>query len=368
MTHSARAPDDRSGALDRSPAPARLELVGLTRRFGAVAAVDGLDLAVAPGRVTALLGPSGCGKSTTLAMVAGLVAPGGGRVVLDGRDLARVPAERRDVGLVFQRPLLFPHLDVAANVGFGLRARRTRRTEVADRVGAVLDRVGLGGFGGRRVGQLSGGQEQRVALARALVLRPRVLLLDEPFSALDPELRDRMRALVRDLQRESGVTTVFVTHDRAEALDVADDLAVLLAGRLAAHGPAAEVFTRPPTLAGARFLGVANELPGTVHSGVFTAGGPVRVPLPAASAVPDGPAVLTVRPERLTVARGEHPDPGSLPAVVAAARFAGTHVVLTLRTAADRTLVAHVPPDSDVAPGEPVRARFDAEAATVYPT
>lgn len=368
-----RRAEPRRTRAAADPRPASLDLVGLTRRYGALTAVDGLhlDLALAPGTVTALLGPSGCGKSTTLSMVAGLTHPDAGDVLLDGRSLAGVPAERRPVDLVFQRPLLFPHLSVAANVAFGLRMRRTPRAETRRRVADMLDRVGLTGLAERRVGELSGGQEQRAALARALVLAPRVLLLDEPFSALDPELRERMRRLVRDLHDASGLTTVLVTHDRAEALAVADRIALLVDGRLAGHDRPEAFFARPPSLVAARFFGVTNELAGTVAAGVFTAAEPdVRV----RAAIPDGPAVLVVRPERVTLAAadgggspGRATDAVEVRVVVGGVRFAGTHLVVEAVTAGGRALTAHVPTDRAVPVGGAASARFDEAAMSVFP-
>lgn len=200
-------------------------------------AVDELSIDIAARSFTTLLGPSGCGKSTTLAMVAGLLEPDRGDICFNGRSIRDVPAERRPIGVVFQRPLLFPHLSVADNIGFGLRMRRVPRPLVRDQVAQMLDRVQLSALAGRRVGELSGGQEQRVALARALILQPQVLLLDEPFSQLDVELRVEMRRLVRQPHDHDAVTTVFVTHDQAEAVDVADSVVLMLDGRPAGQAP-----------------------------------------------------------------------------------------------------------------------------------
>ncbi|MEO7979708.1 MAG: ABC transporter ATP-binding protein, partial [Sporichthyaceae bacterium] len=235
--------------MSAAPEATGLTLVGLSKCFaGAVtAAVADLSLTLPTGTLTALLGPSGCGKSTTLNLVAGLLDPDAGDVRFDGRSALDVPPERRPVAMVAQKALLFPHLTVADNVGFGLRMRRVPRTERSRRVSEMLALVGLEGFGGRRVHQLSGGQEQRVALARALVTEPRVLLLDEPFSALDTELRAQMRLLVRDLQRRLAVTTLFVTHDLAEAVELADTVALMLGGRLEQHGPTRAFYERPAT-------------------------------------------------------------------------------------------------------------------------
>ncbi len=324
---------------------ADLRLVGLSRRFGVTAAVDNLSLHVPAGSLTALLGPSGCGKSTTLAMVAGLMAPDTGEVLLNGRSLAALSPERRPVATVFQKPLLFPHLNVAENVRFGLRMRRVPKRVARERVAEILDRVQLTGLASRRVGELSGGQEQRVSLARALVLDPQVLLLDEPFSQLDASLRAEMRRLVLQLHRESGTTTLFVTHDQAEAVDVADRVALLLSGRLEGHAPAETFYRRPPSLAAARFFGATNEVAGAVRSGYFESHGMrLRVSLP------DGPAVLVLRPETLRFRAEGGAD--AFAATVTAAAFAGTHLRVTVTTSAGGDLVVHAPTGTPLSLGE----------------
>ncbi len=338
-----------------------LELSGVTKRFGPTTAVDGVTLTLQPGSFTALLGPSGCGKSTLLALVAGLTHPDAGRVDLDGVSLLGAPAERRPVGLVFQKPLLFPHLSVLANVGFGLRMGGAGRRDARRAALEMLERVQLAGLERRRVGELSGGQEQRVALARALVLSPRVLLLDEPFSALDSALRVTMRRLVRSLVDETGVTTVFVTHDQAEAVDVADDVALVLAGRLAGHGPASGFWSAPSSLAAARFFGVTNEIAGQVRHGVFSGGGVGGL----SCDLRDGPAVLVVRPERLVIGAGPGP---SLTATVHAVRFAGTHLVVRLLRRDDGDLVAHLPVGTSVTVGATVTVSAPPDAVTILPT
>ena len=238
-----------------SPCAASVTLAAATACFGDHLAVDSLDLRLEPNSFTAILGPSGCGKSTTLAMIAGLLSPTSGDVLLDDRSVAAVPAEKRPVSLVFQKPLLFPHLSVEQNVAFGLRMAHVPTARIRRDVAEMLDRVRLGGLGRRRVGELSGGQEQRVSLARALVLRPRVLLLDEPFSQLDADLRVEMRALVRGLHDETDVTTIFVTHDQEEAVELADEIVLMLDGQLAGRGTPEEFYLHPPTLAAARFFG-----------------------------------------------------------------------------------------------------------------
>ena len=349
--------------MSPTPPGGLLELAGVTKRFGATTAVDDVSLTLRPGSFTALLGPSGCGKSTLLSLVAGLVRPDAGRLDLDGISMLEQPAERRPVGLVFQKPLLFPHLSVLANVGFGLRVGGVGRREIRRASLEMLERVQLAGLGQRRVGELSGGQEQRVALARALVLSPRVLLLDEPFSALDAALRVTMRRLVRDLAAETGVTTVFVTHDQAEAVDVADDVALVLDGRLVGHGAASGFWSAPTTLAAARFFGVTNEVAGRVRDGVFSAEGVGAVRCD----VPDGPSVLVVRPERLVL--GGCADPGpAWTATVQEVRFAGTHLVVRLVRPGGCDLVVHAPVGTVVTAGATVPVGAPGGACTVLST
>ncbi len=245
-----------------------------------VPAVDGVDLEVAPGSLVALVGPSGCGKTTTLKMVAGLLDPDAGDVRFDDRSVVRLPVEKRPVAMVFQKPLLFPHMSVGQNVGFGLRVRRAGKTTITARVAEMLELVRLPGLAERKVGQLSGGQEQRVALARALVTDPEVLLLDEPLSQLDAALRVEMRDLVAGVQRELGVTTLFVTHDQDEAVVLADRVALLLDGRVVQHAEPRAFYERPASMAVARFFGVRNAVPGTVAGGRFTGAG-LDVAVPA---------------------------------------------------------------------------------------
>ena len=330
---------------------ARVETHGLTVRYGGatgVAAVDGLDLDLAPGSFTALLGPSGCGKSTTLGVIAGLVRPSAGDVRLDGASVLAVPPERRPLSLVRQKPLLFPHLTVAANVGFGLRAARVPRARIRTEVAEMLARVRLDGLGERRPEELSGGQEQRVALARALVLEPRLLLLDEPFSQLDTDLRAEMRTLVRELHDEHDVTTLLVTHDREEAVELGDRIVLMLDGATAGDGRPEDVFRRPPTAAMASHLGFTGWLPGRVEDGWFVADDRAD-------------SVVVLRPEEVRIGEGD------LTARVQATRFAGTHVVVDLVLAGGHRLVAHSRVGHAPAAGTEVRVRLPAEHCTVLP-
>lgn len=305
-----------------------LTLAALTKTYPGAgqSALRGLDLRVESGALTALLGPSGSGKTTTMKLIAGLLAPDSGEVLLDDRPITALPPERRGVAMVFQNPLLFPHLTVAGNVGFGLKLRGLPPESIAPQVQAMLDRVRLTGLGSRRPPQLSGGQSQRAALARALILRPDVLLLDEPLSNLDPGLRDEMRGLIRELQRETGITTLVVTHDQSEAVALADRIALLLDGRLAQHGPPQDFYRRPATEAVARFFGGVNFLPGRVRAGQFhTAFGPLALP-PGA---PDGAHLLTIRPEALHLG----PGPNQHSARIEAVTFLGTQTRIALSLA-----------------------------------
>jgi putative spermidine/putrescine transport system ATP-binding protein len=251
---------------------AELALAGLTKRYGdGPLAVDALDLTVAEGEFLALLGPSGCGKTTTLRIVAGLVPPDAGAVRLGGRDVTALPVHRRDIGLVFQSYALFPHMTAGANVGFGLEMRGLARAERDRRVAEALRMVRLEGLAHRKPRELSGGQQQRVALARAIAIRPSLLLLDECLSNLDAKLREEMRGEIRDIQREAGITAVFVTHDQTEALAMCDRVAVMREGRIEQTGTPEEVYERPATPFVAGFLGRMNR----IAAPVATAEGPL---------------------------------------------------------------------------------------------
>ncbi len=253
--------EDHPVAATMEGAPA-VRLEDVVKRFGDVVAVDGVTLDVRPGEFFSLLGPSGSGKTTCLRMIAGFEHPTEGRILLDGRDVSDLPPFERDVNTVFQDYALFPHMTVAENVGYGLMVRKISRPERERRVAGALAMVRLEGFGGRKPGQLSGGQRQRVALARALVLRPKVLLLDEPLGALDLKLRQAMQIELKEIQQEVGLTFIYVTHDQEEALTMSDRLAVFDRGRIEQIGSPAEVYEAPATAFVAGFIGVSNVLDG----------------------------------------------------------------------------------------------------------
>jgi spermidine/putrescine ABC transporter ATP-binding subunit len=248
----------RSEPAGRAAAAVRLD--GVTKRFGDVVALHEVCLEVRRGELITLLGPSGCGKTTLLNLVAGFLVPDDGEIAIDGERVTDLPTYRREIGMTFQNYALFPHMTVASNVGYGLRARRVAKAETARRVAAVLDLVKLAGLEERKPRQLSGGQQQRVALARALVVRPKVLLLDEPFSALDRNLRGALQVELRDIQRKLGVTTIFVTHDQSEALSLSDRIAVIAQGRIRQLGTPDEIYRRPVDRFVASFVGDVNVL------------------------------------------------------------------------------------------------------------
>ncbi len=315
----------------------RVSLQHLVRRFPGAQrpAVDDVSLDLAAGSVTAVVGPSGCGKSTLLRLVAGISAPDAGRVMLDGEDVTAVAPERRGAVMMVQQTLLFPHMSVEANVGFGPRMRGLPRGRVAAEVEAMLARVRLAGFADRRPGELSGGQAQRVALARALVVRPRVLLLDEPLSSLDPELRSDLRAEIAALVRETGTTTLFVTHDREEAVAVGDRIALMMDGRILQEGPPEDLFERPASRAAAVFFGASNLVEGRVEEGAFVSPlGRLALSDPG----PSGPATLAIRPEAVALAAPAGPN--TLEAVVREAAYRGTHALVVAEAAGIRLSAA----------------------------
>jgi putative spermidine/putrescine transport system ATP-binding protein len=326
----------RDGAA-RTAVEVRLD--GLSRRYGPVVALDHLDLTLQPGELVALLGPSGCGKTTTLRLLAGLEDTDTGSVIVGGKDITRLPASKRDMGMVFQAYSLFPHMTVRQNVAFGLRLRRVSTAERDKRAMEMLELVGLSVQADRYPNQISGGQQQRVALARALAIEPQVLLLDEPLSALDAKVRAQLRDQIRRIQLEVGITTLFVTHDQEEALAIADRVGVMKEGRLEQLAPPTDVYSRPATSFVAEFVGLTNRLTGEVSGGQVTVRG-CTLPLMEAG-VPDGQVVALVRPEAVTLASHTSAESGPLVGTVIAVTFLGATSRVTVDLG-DTTIMAQL--------------------------
>jgi putative spermidine/putrescine transport system ATP-binding protein len=319
---------------DGTPA---VQLVGLHRHFGDVRAVDGVDLTITDGEFFSMLGPSGSGKTTVLRLIAGFDVPSGGAVLLHGRDVTNVAPYDRHVNTVFQDYALFPHMNVQRNVEYGLKVKGVARRERETRAQEMLDAVRLSGFGSRKPNQLSGGQRQRVALARALVNKPKVLLLDEPLGALDLKLREEMQVELKTIQRDVGITFVFVTHDQGEALSMSDRIAVFNHGRIEQVGPPREVYERPASEFVANFVGTSNVLP-------------------------DGG---TVRPERVRIASaGLDAAENSASATVVDVQYLGSGVRVYTRTAAGQSMIASIPTEhlGDVRVGEDITLAWPVSA------
>jgi spermidine/putrescine transport system ATP-binding protein len=354
-------------------AESRVRLEGITHRFGSQTVLRDITLDIAPSELLTLLGPSGCGKTTLLRIVAGFERPSEGRVLIDGRDVTSLPANKRPTNLVFQRPTLFPHLDVYANVAFGLQVARVGRGEQRERVAEALALVRLDGYEKRRSHELSGGQMQRVALARALVNRPAVLLLDEPLSALDLKIRLEMEVELRRVHRETGATFVYVTHDQREAMALSDRLVVMDDGRVDQVGTPTEVYRCPASVFAAQFVGNANVLPVEVlESGAGDAllrlGSHVRR-IEYRDASP-GPAWLVLRPEavRVTGAFAGNGTPDSMPGVVRDAAYRGTGFSYRIELS---ELDAHVKAETRGTVGhevdQPVSIEWDSDACWLLP-
>lgn len=331
-----------------------VQLKALSKQFHEVAAVKQLDLAIASGELVALLGPSGCGKTTTMRMIAGLLTPTSGDICFDGRSVLAIPPERRGAVMVFQKHLLFPHMNVAENVGFGLKMRGVAKAEIAQRVSAMLDLVQLSGFEGRRAHALSGGQQQRVALARALIIEPQVLLLDEPLANLDANLRLEMRRLIRTLQQRLGITMIFVTHDQEEAVMLADRVALMVNGVLQQYEEPRAFYERPRSTLVARFFRNENFLAGVKQGKqVQTAVGLLEIQ--NSQPIADGPVYLTVRPEHVQL--GTATMANSVPAQIDTITYMGGYLQFQVQVGG-RPWIVHAPANTDATPGEQVILHF----------
>ena len=359
---NAAAAADTIGQAERRGGTSVL-LQDLTRAFGATRALDGLSIKMAPGELVALLGPSGCGKTTALRIVAGFETADAGSVLVDGKDISSVPAARRDMGMVFQSYSLFPNMSALDNVGFGLRMRKTGAGERRQRAGDLLDMVGLAPQASQYPHQLSGGQQQRVALARALAIEPRVLLLDEPLSALDAKVRLQLREQIRTLQQRLGTTTLFVTHDQEEALSMADRVGVMREGRLEQIAAPDELYTDPATAFVAEFVGVMNRIPGELQAGrqVTALGGtlPVRGHRPEETAVD-----VLIRPEGLRLEVVENGN-----GIVTTRTFLGSVTRVGVQLSGDVAVQVDRPSGeaAALAPGASVEVALPAQPVLVAP-
>src|SRR5437016_9285508 len=348
----------------------KIRLDHVVKRFGTVTAVDGARLEIGDGELFTLLGPSGCGKTTLLRLMAGFYAPDGGEIWFGERRVDGLRPYERNIGMVFQNYALWPHMTVRANIAYGLKLRKLGGAAIAERVAAGLDKVNLAGLELRYPGQLSGGQQQRVALARALVLNPDILLLDEPLSNLDAKNRVQVRAEIRKLQKDLGITTVYVTHDQAEALSMSDRVAVMRDGRVLQVAPPKELYERPANRFVADFVGTNNFIPGVVkeragaHALVQTALGPVCA-RPAVELAPGAACVLAVRPENVALdGAGENVVAGR----VRLAAYLGNTLRYDIETATGLVLKVDVgdPWHHEVLPaGRPVRVAFPSAVTLV---
>ena len=352
----------------------RLRLEDISHRFGDVLAVRDINLDIAGGELVALLGPSGCGKSTLLRIVSGFIRQSSGRVLFDGEPVDHLPPSRRGAGIVFQNYALFPHMTVAENVAYGLEAQKWPRRRIAPRVAEMLALVHMSEFAARKPRQLSGGQQQRVALARCLATDPKVLLLDEPFGALDKNLRLDMQIEVKRLQREYGITTILVTHDQEEALSMADRIAVMARGSIEQVSSPTEIYDRPRTLFVNQFVGSANVVAGELMraqdgvAAVRVPGGAVLKVEETAQLAAGAPVLVSVRPEQLRLEAA--PGEGRIAGVVKAVMPLGPHVVYEVETQSGTSFKVSEPraPATPLRrPGESVHVAASVAACRVFP-
>ncbi|MCE7885321.1 MAG: ABC transporter ATP-binding protein [Actinobacteria bacterium ATB1] len=353
-----------------------IDIDHVTKRFGDFVAVADADFQIRQGEFFSMLGPSGCGKTTTLRMIAGFEQPSEGAIRLEGVDVSNVPPYRRNVNTVFQHYALFPHMTVWDNVAFGPRSQKVPKNEIAPRVDELLEIVRLADFGKRKPAQLSGGQQQRVALARALVNYPSALLLDEPLGALDLKLRQAMQLELKRIQREVGITFIYVTHDQEEALTMSDRIAVMNLGKVEQIGTPVEIYDRPESVFVAGFIGQANLWPAVILSAdsrtaeCLACGTKLSVPVGPSHTSNGSEGTLMVRPERVHVSVGEPTGELRVSATIANLVFQGPVLRVSMRSDDGSELVSHVGPETDLPmlrPGDQVWATWDAEAASLLP-
>lgn len=339
-----------------------IELDGVGKKYGDRYAIRGISLSVGQGEFLSIVGPSGCGKTTILRLVAGFIRPDEGVVRIGGSDMDGVPPNRRRVGIVFQNYALFPNMTLSENVAFGMKAQKRPEPEIRRRVAELLEMVGMADRAGALPRQLSGGQQQRIALARALAIEPRVLLLDEPLSALDAKVRNSLRFEIKRIQRESGITMLYVTHDQEEALSISDRVGLMNRGKLEQVGTPLELYSAPSSLFAADFIGVNNILRGTWDgAGGFTWNGRV---LRAGGDVPAGPATLTIRPEHLSPADGDGAGDNVLEGVVQGKIFLGPVTRVACGVGDETLLMDLLSADGErLGAGQALRVRFPAAEA-----
>ncbi|MCR9275688.1 MULTISPECIES: ABC transporter ATP-binding protein [Mameliella] len=349
---------------------ATVEVRDLRKRYHNFLALDGVSLKAESGQLVTLLGPSGCGKSTTLRCLAGFLEPNGGEITVAGESILSTPANRRGFGVVFQNYALFPHMTVAENIGYGLKLQKVSKSELTSRVNEVMDLVRLDGLGDRLPREISGGQQQRVALARALVLKPKLLLLDEPLANLDARLRDEVRWLIRDLQQQSGITAFYVTHDQSEAMAMSDMVAVMKAGRVAQFATPREIYQKPTERYVADFTGEANFLPctdvtpqGEGRYAIAVAG--TTLELGGVPGIASGaPAELLLRPEALELTM---PESGTFRGTVTKSAFLGSALHCEITLPDDSILKLSAEPNTQVTTGDAVGIAIDRSHAWLMP-
>jgi putative spermidine/putrescine transport system ATP-binding protein len=361
------------GETGPAPGAGHVDVNRVSKRFGNATVLSELSIAVSQGEFVSLLGPSGCGKTTLLRIIAGLLTPETGSISVAGRDLTRVAAHKRNIGVVFQNYALFPHLTVAENVAFGLHARRTTKAEVAQRVTEALSLVRMSDYAGRSVTSLSGGQQQRIAVARSIAVKPALLLLDEPFSALDRKLRETMQIELRRLLRDLGITSIFVTHDQDEALVMSDRIAVMNEGHIEHLGVASDIYGRPKSLFVLEFVGQSTRLRGTVVRSlggiveVETALGRVRAP---GSFLNGSKTIVAVRPEAVMLGQGPESEFNNLRAILTDVVYLGSKTQFLLSGGEpDDSLQVEMsrPPQGLQMPGSEVAIRWRVEDTMVFP-